>query len=64
MTHVRHENRLRRSRVKRAVKQRLKRCEHYKSTDGIECPHCEPHRNGLMQRATSAARDALRQMTS
>jgi hypothetical protein len=45
-----------RSRVKRAIKQRVARHTPRKSTDGVGCPHCEPSRNGRLHRDTMLAR--------
>lgn len=54
--------RLLRNQVKRAAKMRHRRHQKLKSTDGPECPHCEPRVNGKLGKQTKLAKLHAREM--
>jgi hypothetical protein len=54
--------RLTRSRVKKAAKDRHRRKAKLRSTDGPQCPHCEPHINAKLNKETERARRDQKEM--
>ena len=51
-----------RNQAKRAAKVRSRKHRKLRSTDGPQCPHCEPKVNGRLERYSILAKIAAREM--